>query len=328
MKKVLVLMLALVMCLGVLAGCGEKPADPADVRVVAMSGPTGMGMVQFFDNIDNGKLTDNNYSYTIAGAADEVGPLLVQSKADIAAVPANLAATLYNNTDGGVQVLAVNTLGVVYVIEKGEAINSVEDLRGKTIYSIGKGTTPEYSLNYVLNGHGIDPAKDVTIEWKAEAAEALAAFMQAEDAIAVLPQPFVTTAQMKNDNIRVALGLAYEWIELQEGVENPSSMITGVVVARTEFINEHPEAVSAFLDHYKASIEFVNSDVEAAGDLVGKYEIVKAEVAKKAIPDCNIVFIEGADMKAQLSGYLNVLFEANPKSVGGKLPADDFYYSR
>jgi len=353
MKKTLSLLLALTLLAAMMAGCGssapaptpapsepaateppapsaepEVPADPVDVRVVAMKGPTAMGMVQFMDAVEIGDVLCNDYSFSIVASADEVGPLLIQGNVDIAAVPANLASILYNNTEGALQVLAINTLGVLYIVESGDTIHSVEDLRGKTIYAPGKGTTPEFALNYLLTQNGLDPAADVTIEWKAEAAECLAVLTTQENAIAMLPQPFVTTAQTKSDAIRVALDMTEEWNKLQEGKEAPSALLTGVVVARREFVEQNPAAVSDFLDHYRSSVEFVNSNVEAGAQLVGKYEIVTAEIAQKAIPACNITFIEGAEMQEKLAGYLGVLFEQNPKAVGGALPADDFYYSR
>lgn len=306
----------------------QLAADPVDIRVMALKGPTAMGMVQFMNEADSGALTDNNYQFTIAASADEVTPKLVQGEVDIAAVPANLASVLYNNTEGGVEVLAINTLGVLYIVESGETVSSVEDLRGKTIYASGKGNTPEYALNYILTQNGIDPAADVTIEWKSEHAECLSALMAQENAIAMLPQPFVTTAQTKSESIRVALDLTEEWDKLQAGSETPSTLVTGVVVARREFVEQNPQAVSAFMDHYKDSVEFVNANLEEAAQLVGQYDIVTAEVAQKALPACNITFIEGSEMKDKLSGYLAVLMEQNPKSVGEALPGDDFYYSR
>ncbi len=306
----------------------QPAAGPADVRVMALKGPTAMGLVQFMSEADAGNLTDNNYSFSIVASADEVTPKLAQGEVDIAAVPANLASVLYNNTEGSVEVLAINTLGVIYIVESGDTVTSVEDLRGKTIYASGKGSTPEYALNYILSENGIDPASDVTIEWKSEHAECLSALMAEENAIAMLPQPFVTTAQTKSDAIRVALDLTEEWDKLQEGSEAPSTLITGVVVARREFVEQNPEAIAAFMEHYKSSVDFVNSNVDEAAQLVGQYDIVTAEVAQKAIPECNITFIEGSEMKDNLSGYLAVLLEQNPQSVGGALPADDFYYSR
>lgn len=304
----------------------EPTAEPVDVKVTALKGPTAMGMVQFMDKVDAGEIADNNYSFTIAAAIDEVTPAIVQGKTDIAAVPANVASVLYNNPDVGVEVIALNTLGVIYIVENGDTVKTVEDLRGKTIYASGKGASPEYALNYILSENGIDPATDVTIEWKSEHSECAAALAGSENAIAMLPQPFVTTAQTKNEAIRVALDLTDEWDKIQATEESPSALITGVVVARTEFIENHPEAVAAFLENYKTSVDFVNGNVDEAAVLVGKYDIVPEAVAKKAIPECNIVYVDGADMKQKLSGYLSVLFEQNPKAVGGALPADDFYY--
>ena len=287
-----------------------------------------MGMVKLMDDSDNGDTGANHYNFTIAASPDEITPQIVQGNVDIAAVPANLASVLYNKEGVDVSVLAVNTLGVLYIVENGDSVQSVADLKGKTIYASGKGSTPEYALNYVLTQNGIDPASDVTIEWKSEQAECLSALMAEENTIAMLPQPFVTTAQTKSENIRVALDLTEEWDEIQAESDAPSTLVTGVVVGRTEFVAEHPEAVSAFLEHYRASVEYVNANVDEAAQLVGQYEIVAAEVAQKALPECNIVFIEGVEMKDSLSGYLSVLFEQNPKSVGGALPDDAFYYSR
>ncbi|HJA92035.1 MAG TPA: PhnD/SsuA/transferrin family substrate-binding protein [Candidatus Eisenbergiella merdipullorum] len=303
---------------------GEETA----VNVMALKGPTAMGMVELMNSAESGPVNGNSYTFTIAASADEVTPKLVQGDADIAAVPANLASVLYNNTEGQVQVLAINTLGVLYIVENGDTIHSVSDLAGKTIYASGKGSTPEYALNYILSGNGLDPETDVTIEWKSEHSECVAALASDEDGIAMLPQPFVTTAQAQNENLRIALDLTEEWDALQADSETPSALLTGVVVVRTAFAEEHPDAVNAFLDSYKESVDYVNANVADAAALIEKYDIVTAAVAQKAIPYCNIVFIEGSEMQEKLSGYLNVLYEQNPASVGGALPADDFYYIR
>jgi NitT/TauT family transport system substrate-binding protein len=295
---------------------------------MALKGPTAMGMVSFMDEVDSGAITDNNYTFEIAASIDEVTPKLVQGDADIAAVPANMASVLYNNTDGDIQVLAINTLGVLYIVESGNTVTSVADLKGKTIYASGKGATPEYALNYILSENGINPDTDVTIEWKSEHAECLSALLAEDNAIAMLPQPFVTTAQTKSDNINVVLDLTEEWDKLQSDTDTPSALLTGVVVVRSDFATENPQAVSAFMEHYKDSVEYVNENIDEAADLIEKYDIVTAQIAKKALPACNITFIEGTEMKEKLSGYLEVLYNQNEKSIGGALPNDDFYYNR
>ncbi|MDY2989470.1 MAG: ABC transporter substrate-binding protein [Oscillospiraceae bacterium] len=304
-----------------------QTSTPVDMNVTALKGPTAMGMVKFMNDCEEETITDNNYNFSIAASIDEVTPKIVQGEIDIAAVPANVASVLYNNTEGGVKVLAINTLGVLYMVESGDTIHSAEDLRGKTIYASGKGATPEYALNYILEQNGIDPAKDVTIEWKSEHSECVAALNASENAIAMLPQPFVTTAQSKNSNLRVALDLTEEWDKLQENAESPSTLVTGVVVARTEFIEQNPQAVEDFLKHYQESVDYINNNVNEGAALVGKYDIVTEAVAQKAIPECNITFISGNEMKEKLSGYLSVLNHQTAKSIGGKLPADDFYYN-
>ncbi|MBM6675455.1 ABC transporter substrate-binding protein [Olsenella uli] len=304
----------------------EPAADPVAVRTSALKGPTAMGLVKFMSEADAGELTDNDYEFQIVASPDEVTPLIAKGEVDIAAVPANLASVLYNKNDAGVRVIAINTLGVLYICELGDAIQSVADLKGKTIYASGKGSTPEYGLQYVLEKNGLTVGEDVQIEWKSEHAECVAALASASgEAVAMLPQPFVTTAQVQNDKIRVALDLTEEWDKVQTGDEK-SSMITGVAIVRSEFADENPAAVDAFLGHYAESVDYVNSDVEGAAQLVGDYDIVPAAVAEKAIPECNIVCVTGADMKEQLSGYLAVLADQNAEAVGGSLPGDDFYY--
>ena len=321
MKKLIAILLtAALLCTGAFAAMAEEGETP--VRVVALKGPTAMGMVKMMD--DN----DGSCEFTIAAAIDEVTPLIAQSKTDIAAVPANLAAVLYQKLNGEVQVLAVNTLGVLYIVENGDTVHSVEDLRGRTIYASGKGATPEYALQYILSGNGLDPEKDVAIEWKSEHTECLNALLNDEQGIALLPQPFVTTAMTKAEGLRVAIDLNDAWDALQKDSENPSALLTGVVVVRRAFAQEHPEQVNAFLDAYAASVAFVQENNDEAAALVGKFEIIPEAVAKKALPACNIVFIEGQEMEQKLSGYLAVLFQANPASVGGQMPDEAFYFKR
>ncbi len=296
-----------------------ETASPDMIRVSALKGPTAMGMIKLMDD----ESENESFQFTIAGAADEITPAIVQGNTDIACVPANLASVLYNKTEGGVKVLAVNTLGVLYICENGEpTISSAADLKGKTIYSSGKGATPEYALRYILAQNGIDPDNDVTIEWKSEHSECLAALVSDEGSAAMLPQPFVTTAQTKNENVNVVLDLNAEWAALNNG----SALVTGVVIARTEFAEQYPEAVDSFLQEYSSSVEYVNANTAEAAQLIGKFDIVPAAVAEKALPKCNIVFISGSEMKEKLSGYLGVLFDNAPASVGGALPNDDFYY--
>ena len=296
------------------------------VTVLALKGPTAMGMVSLMNQADQGEITDENYNFQIVASPDEVTPAIAQGTADIAAVPANLASVLYQKTDGGVQALTINTLGVLYLVENGNQIQNISDLKGKTIYASGKGATPEYALNYILKENGLTPGEDVQIEWKSEHTECVAALAEHEDAIALLPQPFVTTAQSKNDSLRVALDLTEEWDNLQKGNGGNSSLVTGVTVVRTEFAQEHPDIVEDFMERYQESVTFVNDHTEEAAKLIGDYDIVPEEIAKKALPECNIVCIDGNEMKEKLSGYLAVLDQENPQAVGGALPTDEFYY--
>lgn len=305
---------------------GSNVLAENSVNILALKGPTAMGMVSLMNQADQGEVADENYNFQIVASPDEVTPAIAQGTADIAAVPANLASVLYQKTDGGVQVLTINTLGVLYLVENGNQIQSISDLKGKTIYASGKGATPEYALNYILKENGLTPGEDVQIEWKSEHTECVAALAEHEDAIALLPQPFVTTAQSKNDSLRVALDLTEEWDNIQKENGGNSSLVTGVTVVRTEFVQEHPEIVGDFMERYQESVTFVNDHAEEAAKIIGNYDIIPEEVAKKALPECNIVYIDGAEMKEKLSGYLEVLKQENPQAIGGTLPTDEFYY--
>ena len=321
----------------------EAPAEePVNMKVAAMTGPTGMGLVKLMalagtpmaEGTDMATITEaamldsgsreEDYTFSLAGTADEISPLLIKGELDAACVPANLASVLYNKTEGEIVTLGINTLGVLYIVDKGESVQSMADLKGKTIVSAGKGSVPEYGLRYVLQQNGIDPDKDLTIDWKSEQAECVAALASGAAEIAMMPQPYVTVAQTKVEGLRIAVDLADEWAKLDNG----SAMITGVVVARKSFIEEHPAKVEEFLSDYAASVEWVNANTADAASLVGGYGIVAAPVANKALPYCNIVCITGETMEQNLSGYLAVLHEANPQSVGGKLPGDDFYFGK
>ena len=364
-KNLLALGLALTMTLS-LAACGQKTSEPeqpeepaqteepaaetpdnteaetsddteaatAHFRIAALKGPTAMGLVKLMK--DNDEMTSallssvkpyegkvgNFYTVTLAGSADEVTPALIKGELDMACVPANLAAVLYNKTNGAVEVLAVNTLGVLYIVENGETVRSMADLKGETIVAAGKGSTPEYALRYLLTENGIDPDRDVTIDWKSEHSECVASLASGQAAIALLPQPFVTVAQTKIEGLRMALDLTAEWDKLDNG----SALITGVIVARRDAVEANAAAVTAFLEEYAASVAWVNDNPAEAAALIGEYGIVDAAVAEQALPYCNIVCLTGGEMKDKLSGYLTVLSEAEPSSVGGTLPGEDFYY--
>jgi len=329
------LLLAALLSLSLLAGCGQQTgtassagasgsaaAETTKVSVAALKGPTAMGMVKLMSDAEASPVDGNDYTFTIAASPDVISPQLAQGALDIACVPANLAAVLYQKMEGEVRVLAVNTLGVLYIVEKGDTVHSLADLKGKTICAAGKGSTPEYALRYLLQKNGLDPDRDVNIVWKSEHAECVTALASGEETIALLPQPFVTTAESKDASIRTALDLNAAWDALGE----KSSLITGAVIARQDFIEKHADAVNRFLTQYAASVDYVNTNTVEAAKLIEGYDIVPAAVAEKALPDCHIVCITGKDMQEKLSGYLQTLYDQNPAAVGGALPDDAFYY--
>ena len=303
----------------------ETAAESAGIRIAGLKGPTTMGLVNLIAQAEAGQ-TAQDYAFTMYGAADEIVPLLVKGELDAAAIPANLAATLYQKTNGALEVACINTLGVLYVVELGNNIQSVEDLKGATIVTTGKGTTPEYVLRYVLSQNGIDPDKDVTIEYLSEATEVAARLTapttDSRTIVAMLPQPFVTSVVAQSEGgVRVALDMNEEWQKVAG-----SRLVTGVTVVRKEFAEANPDVMAQLMTDYAASVESVTADLSGTAVLCEQYGVVaKAALAEKALPSCNIVFETGDEMKTDLTAYLQVLYDADPASVGGALPGEDFY---
>ena len=292
----------------------------ATIRVAAMRGPTAMGLLYLMDKSERGQV-QNDYEFELLGSPDLVPPLLVQGEVDIAVVPGNLAAVLYNRLD--VQALAVVTLGVLHIVDTTGEINSVEDLRGRTIYMHGQGITPEIALNYVLEKNGLIPGEDVFVEFRAEHAEIAALLGSGQAEVALLPEPFVSTVLAQIEGLRVALDLSEEWNRVQPDY----GLIMSVVIARREFLEENPDAVAIFMQEYAASVAFVNQNVPAAAEFAVEFDLVPApHIAESAIPRSNIVFIAGDEMRENLMGFYRVLYDANPELVGGNLPSDEFFW--
>lgn len=288
----------------------------------ALKGPTGIGMV--------GLMAENEgeYEFTLCGAADEIVAAVASGSADIAACPTNLAATLYAKTNGGVQLLALNTLGVLHVVTADPQIKTVQDLSGRTVYATGQASVPEYVIRYILEQNGLSDS--VTVEYVAEHSELATMLAAGSVEIGILPEPHVTSALMQNDQLRAALDVTALFEDAARSAGNEDMVLSmGCVIVRREYAKEHPEQVSAFMDAYQKSVEWVNADVPAAAQQVEAFGVIpKAAVAERAIPNCHIVFVEGEAMRAQIEPLYALLYEANPASVGGALPDDDFYYVR
>lgn len=333
MKRVAAVAAAALCTIGLLAGCGGStpaaaptsapPAEPTTIRVASLKGPTTMGLVQLMDE------ASDDYAVTMYGTPDEVVPLVVQGEVDVALLPSNLAAVLYNRTLGDdeaqIQVAAIAALGVLDVLEAGDTVHSVADLAGRTVYASGKGASPQYVLEHLLTSNGLDPANDLTIEYRSEHTEVAALLAATPGAIALLPQPFATVVTTQDPRIRTALDLTDEWAK----VSPDSELVTGVVVVRTAFAAEHPDAVTDFLTDYEASARFTNEHAGEAAILIADAGIVPAApIAEAAIPPSHITFIDGDELRSLLGGYLQVLFDADPASVGENVPGDDFYLRR
>ncbi len=288
------------------------------MKIGSLKGPTTMGLVNLMHDVESG--SKSGYLFEMQTQPDVIMSELVSGKLDVALLPANVAAVAYNKTNKGVKVIDINTLGVLYCVTGDDSVKSVKDLSGKTVLSTGQGASPEYVLNYLLDKNGV---KDCDVQFKSEATEIAATLKEDPTKIAILPQPFVTVAMAQNDALKLAFSLTDEW----QAVSPDSKLLTGVTVVRNDYLADHKDQVDAFLADHKASTEKANADVSGTAALVAQYGIIaKAPIAEKALPQCNIVAITGDEMKADLSGYLSVLNAANPKSVGGTLPDDDFYY--
>lgn len=331
MKKALSLILTLVLTVCMFAGCkneskNETPKEKTKINIAALKGPTGFGVAKLMSDDEAGK-TKNDYNFTIAGSPDEITAKVISGELDIAAVPTNMASVLYNKTKGQVNILNVNTLGILYVVTKGVDINSAEDLKGKTIYSTGKGAMPEYVLNYILEKKGLEIGKDVNVEYLSEHSELASKIIASEEPmVAVLPQPFVTQVTMKDKNIKVALDLTDLWNDVTDG---KSVMSMGCMIVNKSFADKNKQAVADFCKEYEESINYTNDKPAEAAKLIEKYKIMdNAAMVEKAIPLCHATYIDGQDMKDKLTDMFNILFKANPASIGGALPDDAFYYSK
>ena len=331
MKRFLSVLLALAMVLS-LAACGQQDVvvgveqaerEAMDVNVYVLSGPTGIGAMNLWEQFDAGETFDR-YHFTMPGSNDEVVAAISNGTADIACVATNLAATLYNKTNAGVICLAVNTLGVLHLLVNGATVDSIADLAGRTIYLPGQGANPEYILRYILSENGLDSDSDVMLSFVGEGSELLTVWQREPDAVILAPQPVATSLLMQYDSAAEAFDMTEEWDKVSGG---DSTLMMGCVIARKDFCAQYPETVADFMDAYAASIELAQTDVSGTAALCEKYGLIpKAALAEKAIPACGVTYVDGDEMRAQLAGYLQVMFDADPKSVGGKLPGDDFYY--
>jgi len=309
MKTLCLLLAIALLCLSPAA----LAQDDAPLRVGALKGPTAMGLVMLMEE-DQG----NDYAFTLAASPDALLPSLVRGELDLACLPANLAAILATNTDGAIRVVAINTLGVLYILERGERLRSLSDLAGRSLYASGKASTPEYTLNHLLTQAGVE---GVDVQWKSEHAEALAALLLDPDGAALLPQPFVAAALRQNPDIRVALDLNALWEQLGQG-----PMVTGVTVARAGFITQQPQRLATFLSTYQASVDAVRANPQQAARLIGQAGIINEQVALDALPYCGITLITGQPMVDTLHAFYSALYAQDAQSVGGSLPGEDFYY--
>lgn len=332
MKKIIAVILALALALA-LVGCGAADTlssenstqstpeyTPVDMSVACMTGPTGIGMAKLMADAD-AKTTANNYTFTVASSATDITGKFLNGEINIASVPTNVAATLFNKSEGKVRMLAVNTYGVLSILEKGDTVKSIADLKGKTIYSTGKGQNPEFILKHILSKNNIDPEKDVTINF-VSSEDLVAKLISGEAEIAMAPEPAATTVMVKNQQLNRVLSINDEWSKVSD-----TQLMMGCVIALDSYVASNPAAVEKFLQEYEASINFAIKNIDETAQHCATYKITASDViAKKAIPTCNLCYVTGKEMKKNVNGYLNVLFNADNASIGGKLPTDEMYY--
>lgn len=304
------------------AAQGERGSTSETIKLGGIKGPTSMGLVKLIDDANKGELK-YSVEFDMETSPDLMAPKLLNGEVDIAALPVNMGSAVFNNSQGKIKMIDIGILGILSILEKGDAtITSVEDLKGKTIISPGQGATPEYTLSYILSAHNMDINTDVTMDWKTSGDEVLATVENMDNAVIMLPQPFVTVAQSKIENLNTVLDLTKEW----DAIGGEGKLITGGLFVRSDFLQSNKELVDEFIKDYGVSVEWINANVEEAAKLVEANDIIKAPIAAKAIPYCNLVAIGGEDMKNYTNGYLQTLFDLNPKAVGGAMPTEDFYY--
>ncbi|MGI6679192.1 MAG: ABC transporter substrate-binding protein [Dehalobacterium sp.] len=326
--KIICFVLCLSLGMVLIFGCGQSSAPEESnagsdaktpVRIAVLKGPTGMGMAWLMEQMEQGQ-TSNEYTFTIEGAPDAVTSKLVTGELDMAGIPTNMAALLYQKTSGEIQVLVVNTLGVLYIVEKGNEVTDLSQLEGKTLVSAGQGTTAEYVLSYVLEQNGLTPGKNLTVDYVTEHSEAVTLTKTGKYDYAVLPEPFVTSLLSAEDSFRIVADLTEEWNQTGAGL-----LSMGAIAVRKDFAENHPEAIANFLKEYEQSVSFTNENIEESARLIEKYDIMPMNIALKAIPNAHIVFATGEEMKTSLNNFYQILFAANPKSIGGQIPDDNFY---
>lgn len=300
----------------------EEPKEPVNVTIAGLKGPTSIGMIKM---IDEKALNSSDYTveYVAESAPDSLTAKIINGEVQISSVPINLASVLYNKTGGNIQLMAVNTIGNLYIVGTDE-VTSILDLEGKTLGMSGKGSTPDYAINYILKQNALEGK--VELDYAADHATMAQSVIAEDTKVALLPQPFVTQTMIKNSNIKMLIDLNEAW---KKASSNASQLYTGCIVANKDFAENNKEFIAEFLKQYEVSVNWVNENPKDASLLVEKNEIMpSAALVEKAIPFCGITFLHAQEEKTGLNNYYKILFDSNPASIGGKLPDDAFYFAQ
>ena len=315
------------LCLCLLLACARNNDDPykdGKIHIAAMNGPTLMGLGHLY-NAENGK-ADSKYTFTKEGTPDAVVAGLANKTFDAACLPANTAAIVFNTDSIDIQVAAISMLGVLYVVQKAgtPVIANLADLSGQTVYLTSQGSTPDVAFRYLLAQNNIN---NVKLEFETEGSIIAAGIKTANSKYdyALLPQPAATVASSGPGAATEAIHLSGEWKKFHP----ESDIITAVLVVRTAYIKNNRAAFEKFLEDYRKSVEFVtdarNLDI-SAGYVVDMGIVPALPLAKAALLKCGITFIRAEEMRTSLSQFYQVLYDQNPRSIGGKIPSQKFYY--
>ncbi|MEN8906284.1 MAG: MqnA/MqnD/SBP family protein [Clostridiales bacterium] len=335
MKKIIYILCIFFVISIILNGCKKSETtikEKEDVakkniktmKIGTLKGPTGMGMSYMMEKDEKGE-SKLDYSFNIVGAPDQLTSDIINNKIDVAAVPTNLAAILYTKTKGNIQLLGVNTLGVLYLIENGNTIKNISDLKEKSVISSGKGAAPEYIFQYLIEKNGLDINNDVNIEYLTEHSEVAASIVSGKNKLAIIPEPFVTTVLSKNKDLRIALNFTEEWSKATSESELPM----GVIIVSKKFADENSDSINTFMNEYTESVDFVNNNHNKASEFIKKFDILQdSNLASKAISNSSITFIESKESKDDILKFYEILNDLNPKTIGGSIPDDKFFYEK
>lgn len=314
-KRISAAFLALLMLFS-LASCADNGGEtkPEETTSYVRENKTKLAVFNGVTSLGVAKLVkDRGYAYESSLYTDlsEVENLIKNGGADMAAVPVESAARLFNETKGAVKIIAVNNLGVLHLVTGDESIKTLADLKDKTVYATGKGTAYEHIMNFIFEKNAISPK----VEYVATEAELVTLAIEGKADICIIPEPYATKVVFENTKMKRVIDLSDEWNKFSE-----APLVQGVIVARTEYIEQNPEYIEQFLFQNEISVNFLNENIDAGADMLynGQY-FSTFDLARECVPACNLYFMKGEEMKAAVK----VVYDVLPAELtGGTVSAD------